>query len=441
MTAPIAPTATVPPASVPLGFLGAAAVGMIGFGLSAMLAADKIVASPYYPGTLSTVHVAMLAFLTVAVLGALHQFAPVIGRRPLRSVALARLTCVGMVTTGWVLPTGFAHGPEDLIPIGGLIGTASVLAIVWNLSAPLGRGAVTLPVRGLRCSLAFLVATVLFGVVYAFNRQTGWFPLFPHRVLAHAHLGLLGWLGLTYVAVAEKLWPMFLLSHRPSDRSGHVAVWSVAAGVAVLAPGLLLGIPVVAWIGGITVGVGAVAHLTSLATHVRHRRRPLEVLHAYVITSSGFLVLAIVLATAAGALDVTTTTRTRLVSAEVMALTAWLGLAIVGHVHKIVPFVGYQTLRSRGVSTGPSGRPLLFGDLFSRRLAWVSLVLGASGATAMSVGILSATEMPLATGAALLSATGFLTAANLVAGHRRVRRSARGRPGVQPGPASIGATA
>jgi hypothetical protein len=36
----------------------------------------------------------------------------------------------------------------------------------------------------------YLVATVAFGVVYAFDRQTGWFPLYPSRVLAHAHLGL-----------------------------------------------------------------------------------------------------------------------------------------------------------------------------------------------------------------------------------------------------------
>ena len=439
MTAPLAPTSAVPPASVPLAFLLAAGAGLVGFGLAAVLAADKIVASPYYPGTLGAVHIAMLAFLTVAVLGALHQFAPVIGQRPLRSVTIARISCIGMVATGWLLPTGFAHGPEDLIPIGGVIGAVSVLAIVWTLSAPMLRGVVTLPVRGLRCSLAFLAATVLFGVVYAVNRQTGWFPLLPHRVLAHAHLGLLGWLGLTYVAVAEKLWPMFLLSHRPSDRSGHVAVWSLAGGVAVLAPGLLFGLPLVAWSGGAAIGVGVVAHLTSLTSHIRHRRRPLEVLHAFVLTSSAFLVLALVLATAAGALDVSITTRTRLVSAEVMALTAWLGLAIIGHVHKIVPFIGYQVLRSHGIASGPTGRPLLFADLFSRRLAWVSLMLGGTGAAAMVVGISSGVEWPVAGGAALLAVTGVVTVANLVGGHVRIRRSAPAAP-ASPRPASLGAS-
>ena len=105
--------------------------------------------------------------------------------------------------TAWLLPTGFAHGPESLVAAGGVAGAATVLLAAWNLSGPLSARDGGVPLAGLRFSVAFLVATVAFGVVYAFNRQTGWFPLMPNRVLAHAHLGLLGWLGLTYVAVAE----------------------------------------------------------------------------------------------------------------------------------------------------------------------------------------------------------------------------------------------
>ncbi|MEI2700350.1 MAG: hypothetical protein V9E94_19215, partial [Microthrixaceae bacterium] len=61
-------------------------------------------------------------------------------------------------------------------------------------------------------AVIYLVATAAFGVTYAFDRSNFWFELLSHRVLAHAHLGLIGWLGLAYVSVAEKLWPMFLLA-------------------------------------------------------------------------------------------------------------------------------------------------------------------------------------------------------------------------------------
>jgi hypothetical protein len=220
--APFVPggAAAVPPPSVPLGFLAAGGVGLWAFGLAVWLAADRVVTSPTHPGVVSAVHVGMLAFLTTAVLGAVHQFTPVVARRPLRSVSAARLTLVGIVATAWLLPSGFAHGPESLVAAGGVVGAATVALAGWNLSRPLGARGGGVPLAGLRLSVGFLVATVAFGVVYAFDRQTGWFALLPHRVLAHAHLGLLGWLGLTYVSVAEKLWPMFLLAHRPRARAG-----------------------------------------------------------------------------------------------------------------------------------------------------------------------------------------------------------------------------
>jgi hypothetical protein len=413
---------SVPPPSVPLGFLLAAGVGLVAAGLATWFAADRIVQSPTHPGAVSAVHVTVLAFLTTAVLGALHQFAPVIGRRPLRSVRAARLTLVGMVATGWLLPSGFAHGPSWLVPAGGLIGAATVGTAIWNLSSPLLSKDGGLPARGLRISLGYLALTVAFGVVYAFDRETGWFPLLPHRVLAHAHLGLLGWLGLTYVAVAEKLWPMFLLAHRPNDRAGRCAVSLLGVGPIVLAAGLLFALPPVAWLGGLVSGAGLIAHLGSLASCIRHRRRPLELLHAYLFVSAGFLVAGMTLALVAGAGNLSASQRASVVSAEVAALLAWVGLAVVGHAHKIVPFIGYSALRARGVRSGPSGKPLMFADLFHRGAARLTLVLGGAGFGAVVIGILGDAPPVVAVGGLEVAVTGALAAANLGLGPRRVTR-------------------
>ncbi|MGE3447802.1 MAG: hypothetical protein AB7H92_09515 [Microbacteriaceae bacterium] len=418
-------TGTVPPASVPLGFLAAAGVGLWAFGLAVWFAADRLVESPTHPGAVSAVHVGMLAFLTTAVLGAIHQFAPVVGRRPLRSVLAARLTLVGMVATAWLLPSGFAHGPEALVAAGGVIGACTVSLAAWNLSGPLAARDGGVPLFGLRLSVGFFVVTVAFGVVYAFDRQTGWFPLLSHRVLAHAHLGLLGWLGLTYVAVAEKLWPMFLLAHRPRARAGAWAVGLLAAGTPVLAAGLLFAVPALAWTGGVIAASGLGCHLASLAGAVRHRRRPLELLHGFLFASAAFLVAAIGLGAAAGIADVDPADRSRLVAAEVAALVAWLGLAVVGHAHKIVPFIGYTALRARGVTTGPAGRPLLFGDLFHHGVARATLATATVGFAAALIGILAASPAVLAAGGALVSCTGALATVNLAGGPRRAARAHR----------------
>lgn len=185
----------------------------------------------------------MLGFLTTGVLGAVHQFAPVVVQRPLRSASMAHLTAALFVTGAWTIAGGFAHGAPALVPIGGLAAFAALLIAAWNLSAPLSARGRGVPLVGLRLAVAYVMATAAFGVVYAFDRQAGWFPLTSNRVLAHARLGLVGWLGLTYLAVAEKLWPMFLLTHRPSLRAGSWAVGLMAGDGPLLTLGLLLGTP------------------------------------------------------------------------------------------------------------------------------------------------------------------------------------------------------
>jgi len=423
----LAGSPAVPPASVPLTFLAAAGAWLAAVGVSVVANADQLTTLPTLPGAVSAVHLCMLGFLTMAVLGAMHQFTPVIAQRPLRSVAAARLTALGLAVAALLLPWGFAGGREPLVIAGGLAGAAAVSLAAWNLSRPLASRVGGVPLAGLRCSLVYLCATVAFGVVYAFDRRQGWFDLLPHRVLAHAHLGLLGWLGLSYLAVAEKLWPMFLLSHRPRQRSGAWAVGLVAGGLPLLAGGLLAGWPWLAWPGGAVVVAGLGCHLASLAGVVRHRRRKLELLHGFVVTSAAFLCVAVILAVLAATLDVGWADRARLAAAEVAALAGWLGLAVIGHAHKIVPFIAYTWLRRRGVQTSPSGRQLLFGDLFHRGVARATFAASAAGFGLIVAGLLAGSTTVVTVGAVGLTAAAVAAVGNLVIGPVRTLQAHRER--------------
>jgi len=410
----------VPPASVPLGFLLAGAVGLVAFGACLAFGATLAVRSPRSPDVLAVTHLGVLAFLTTAVLGALHQFAPVVGVRALRSIPVARITVVTLVIAVWALPIGFAYFPTTLVVVGGLVGAVAVCLAAWNLSGPLSSREGGIPVVGLRLSVLYLLVTVTFGVVYVLDRHYGWFPLIEHRVLAHAHVGLFGWLGLTYISVAEKLWPMFLLAHRPKARSGAWAVGLVAAGTAVLGTGLLFAWPVVTGAGGAVVAAGIGAHLTSLAGAVKHRRRPLELLHVFLFVSAAFVVVALVLGAVGGLAPVSTTVRMHLVSAEIAALIAWLGLAVIGHCHKIVPFITFNRLRERGIQTNRSGGPLLFGDLFDHTVAVATLVIGATGFALVVAGLAAGFAAAVAAGGAAVGIAGLAVTLNLGLGPRRV---------------------
>jgi len=417
--------AAAPPASLPLSFLFAAGVGLFGFGVALAVEARDAVVGPTLPEVVATVHLAMLAFLSMAVLGAAHQFGPVVAGGPLRSVTAGRVTMVAFTTGAWLLPYSFATGNENLLVVAGLIAFSAVCLAAWNLSGPLSLRVGGAPIEGLRWSVGFFVLTATFGVVYAFDLRHGWFALYSHVVLAHAHLGLIGWLGLSYVAVAEKLWPMFLLSHRPTTRSATVAIRLIPPGVLVLATGLLFGWAAVAVAGAALVAGGIGGHFWSLGGFIRHRKRNLELLHAFILTSAALLVAAVVLGLVAGLADVSSTVRSRMVSAEVAALVGWLGLAIIGHVHKIVPFIGWTALRAKGVHKKADGKPLLFADLFDGRVARVTYLTATVGTVALPVGFATATAGVVVAAGFALALTSVLVVANLSLGPSRAVRAAR----------------
>ncbi|MGH9079378.1 MAG: hypothetical protein ACRDYE_04735 [Acidimicrobiales bacterium] len=406
---------TVPPPSVPLTFLAAASLGLVACGATLVWAGGTGTSDPTADRVVAAAHLAVLATLSMGVLGAIHQFTPVITQRPLRSVGLARVTLISWLAASWLLPLGVAIQQEGVVEAGGALAAVAITLLVANLSAPLAVRGKGPPVTGLRFALAGFVVTACYGVVYVADRKGNWFDLSGHIVLAHAVVGLFAWLGLTYVSVAEKLWPMFFLAHVPGrHRVGWIAVWAVPSGVALLSPGLLFGLPGLAWSGAAILGAGLGAHLISLVVHIRHRRRKADLHLVFVVTSALWLLVGGGLALAgvvvmpgkyhAGVM---------LVASAVAALAGWILEALVGHAHKVVPFIMWSALRARGVDKNPAGKPLMFADLYDHTWAGVAYGLVTLGLIALCVGFAASLSVALGLGGGLLAVTGIVVAANL----------------------------
>jgi hypothetical protein len=131
-----------------------------------------------------------------------------------------------------------------------------------------------------------------------------------------------------------------------------------------------------------------------------------------------FLVVGVGFGLVAAVAEVESSTRATLVAAEVAALIAWLALAVIGHSHKIVPFIVYTRLRSKGIRHNRSGGPLLFGDLYRRGLARAVLAATGLGFTSVLVGILTASAEIAAVGGAAIGLAGIAAAGNLAIGPR-----------------------
>jgi len=405
----------VPPPSVPLSFLGAAVLGLVACGVALVFARSVATIDPTDDRVVGAAHFMMLATLSMGVLGAIHQFTPVITQRSLRSVLVSRATFATWFAASWLLPLGFLTRQEAVVEAGGAFAALAVTLLVINIAPPLaarGKGA---PTTGLRLAVIGLVATAGYGVVYVIDRRAAWFDLSGHVVLAHASVGLLAWLGLTYLSVSQKLWPMFMLAHVTGRRRADwVGVWALFAGVALLSPGLLFAMGPLALVGGLVVALGLGAHLYSLVRFVRHRRRVADLHLAYVTSSAGWLVVAAGLAVA-GTLVIARHEHlgVALSSATITAVAGWLLVALVGHSYKIVPFIVWSALRSRGVAKKPDGTQLMFADLYSHRWSRIDFVFVNAAVAAICVGLGVSDSALIGVGGVLLVACALITAGNL----------------------------
>ncbi|NNN21019.1 MAG: hypothetical protein HKL80_03340 [Acidimicrobiales bacterium] len=363
----------------------------------------------------ATAHLAMLATLSMGVLGALHQFTPVITQRPLRSIKLSRATFLSWLLGSWLLPIGFATTHEFVVEAGGFFAGLAVILLVVNIIPALsakGKGA---PVTGLRLAVIGFVITACYGIVYVVDRRGNWFDLNGRVVLAHAIIGMFGWLGLSYVSVAEKLWPMFLLAHVPGRRrSSWVSVWAIAGGVVLISPALLFNLVWLIWIGVVVLIIGLGAHLYSLLMHVMHRRRKADLHLLFVVTSAFSLIAAIGLALGA------TLTMSHhhhlgvaLTSSMVGAIGGWLLIAYVGHLHKVVPFILWSVLRGKGIKEKPDKTQLMFADLYNHQFAFLDYALVTTGICAVCVGLAGSFSILILIGGILLIATGLTVPVNL----------------------------
>ena len=431
----------VPPPSVPVAFLAAAAAGLVACGGAWIWARNAAATDLTGDPVIAAVHFGVLATLSMGILGATHQFTPVITGMPLRSLRLARTTFATWLAASWMLPLGIATRQLGVTAASGVIAGIAIALLAVNLTAPLSARGKGTPVTALRFAVAGAVVTTLLGMAFTGDRQGNWFALSGHVDLAMGVVGMFAWLGTTYVGVAEKLWPMFMLAHVPGHRrSGRLAVWTIPIGATALAGGLGWSVVVLAWAGAGMLALGLGAHLVSLSAHVRHRRRKADLHLVFVVTSAAWLIAGAGLALA-GALVLSHrySVGVALVAAAFAAFAGWLLEALVGHAYKVVPFVVWSALRARGVATGPSGKPLMFADLYDHSWAAATYGTTTAGLIALCTGLGAGLPAATAVAGLLFIVTGIMAAANLSI--RPLRLVAAGRPAHEhPAPAGVAGT-
>jgi hypothetical protein len=279
-------------------FFVAAPIGAIVAGLLAARAGHEVFVAINTPRLVAITHALVLGWIGTTIMGATYQLGSAVLQGRLLS---ARLLALQFAMHAVSVPLFvWAVSRWDTMTMGwaaSLLAT-SLLLFVANAGVLVARSSVDgLPRRYLAAALGFVVLAGVFGVTWVGAIEHGWFPLTPGKLAAHAHLGLVGWIGLTLMGVSYQLVPMFTISPRARPLFGTVALVITTsatlmfAGAMLSDPPVLLRVPLVAFLAA-----GPLLWSVDQWRTLRARsRRRLDVHGLGTMASLGFLWLAVAL--------------------------------------------------------------------------------------------------------------------------------------------------
>lgn len=362
------------------------------------------------PTTLATVHLVTIGWLTLLMLGVLHQFIPVIGAHKLHSQRANSVT-FWLVSVGLLLlilgflalpggPLSGAGATDILLPVGGSLVVVGVLVAIWNLLVTLLMSRpLRLPALYVSASLMFLALTVLLGLSFAAALTLpGLLPpavvgaLLTRGLPLHLLGGIGGWFGLTAMGVADRLLAMFSLAPEERGRTRHWALRLTVGGIALAwLAGLLLMfngsilLEALGWTGWAALLAGVALYLVDMRELYRRRRRKdLEANAAFGRVALWALGITAVLTAASGALGDFASIAPALVYA---LLFGWLSGLALSQLYKIVPFLTW--LERYGKSLGKVKVPRVQDLVVERRarpIFWMYFTGALLGTLAMLAG-------------------------------------------------------
>jgi len=396
-----------PPLGLVAPFLLVAPLGLFAAGVLLATTDASSLAGINAPRNVAAAHAAIIGGLTTAIMGAIYQLGPAVLGGRLLSERLARiqfgLHAVSVPGFVWAL---LEWNPAWMSVAAVGVVASLVLFLINAVAAVDVRRPNSVTRAHLSAALAMLVITASFGVTWVGTLEHLWFPVTLGRLSGHAHMGLLGWLGLTMMGVSYQLVPMFNMVQKREPRLGWAALAAtcgsaLVGGLVLMSdPGRGLRMSVAA-----AMAVGpALWSIDMLRLLLARSRRTLDVQGKATLVSLGFLAATVALGFVAAIgeplRDADHSANWQL-AYGICGIGGWAGVMWVGNSYKILPFlVWYHRYRF----LAGKGRVPMINDMYDDRLATAILWGHAGGVAVMAAGAGLANLTLLRAGAGLLAA-------------------------------------
>lgn len=426
-----------PPLSLVAPFMLTAPLGLVAAGLLLATAGPLTFVGINLPSTVAITHALVIGWISTTIMGATYQLVPVVVGGELWSPKTARVQYV--LHVGAVAGFVWSLHQWDIAVMGfaGVTLVVSFILYVANIGTAIKRGKEwSLTRTYLAVSVTFLCVAAGLGITWVGTLQHLWFPVTLGRLSAHAHLGLLGWIGITVMGVSYQLVPMFTVVQRAKPRLGHIALAATAIALALFAYFVAFGAdrPLRVALAAL-LAVGPLLWAADQVYLLRHRGRKksdIQVRSTY--TGIAFLAAAIVLgigSAAGGPFTPAGEPARGLLAYAAAGIAGWAGCTLIGNSYKILPFlIWFHRYRSKiGIEPVP-----VAADIYSEPAANAVLFTHALAVCVVVIGALSGHLDVLRAGGGVLAVAGVAHLATLL--HMFLPKQAR-RPIAPPRPQEV----
>jgi hypothetical protein len=373
----------------------------------ALCASGDIETVFYRPRVLAVMHSLSLGWISLAITGVLYRYVPTLTKQPLRWSWLGRVQVgafiagvMGMVVHFWMgRLTAMAWSA-------GVVFLSIILLLVLLLPLLLRAPQYDATVIGIGTALFCLFGAAVLSLMYALgngHRPVGG-DVFSN-IAAHAHLAVLGWVGLTICAVSYRMIAAFALPEVLFPRPARLQVLSLSVIVPLLVVALLARSTLVMPLAA-AAAASLLWYVVIVLRLLRARRMPLDWSIRHVQAAMVHLCIAVVCGLAfAFEVDVRSALGTHLaVAYGVLALLGWVSNFVIG--------VGSRLAPGLSAVHGPATRAIL--SAWIQALMFWAFNLGVAGIVLAAFGnsrafLLGATGLTLV--ATLLFARGIISRA------------------------------
>lgn len=368
----------------------------------------------FQPEPLTFVHLAILGWATLIVMGTMTQLVPVILETTLFSNWIAKIVfwlyllgITGIAGHFW----SFAITGWGMISAGAITFIAIILFIL-NIGLTLFKvKKIDITVAHIIAALIYLFSVALMGLILATNLGFPFIKGNHLRYLAlHASLGFAGWFSMIIMGVSYRLIPMFILSYNYSKKPGWLAFWLTNAGIIGITFEFFTGRP---FYSSILIGTGLFMCSYQIFLIVEGRmKKTLDIGLKHAMIAYGYIPVAALLGIYVALGHGLPEMKERFIlTFGFTVIFGCISLIIIGMMYKIVPFLVWFHKYSDKV--GKEKIPMLK-DMFSERIGTIQFWFINTGLPIVMGGLLMGNQAIIAVGLTLMFIASLLFGYNIL---------------------------